>query len=51
MELDDVKILLTEKIQSGSTMVVGVELLHNVDLWFGESKKVGSISIEVVYSR
>ena len=49
MELDDIKVSLKEEIQDSATVVIGVELLYNVDQWFGTSKEVGKISAEKVY--
>jgi hypothetical protein len=48
MELDDIKVSLNEEIQNRATVVIGVELLYNVDQWFDESRKVGIISTEKV---
>src|SRR5271167_3852663 len=50
MELDDIKVSLDEEIQNNATVVIGVELLYNVDRWFGESREVGVISTEKVRS-
>ena len=48
MELDDIQVSLKEDIQESEAVVIGVELLHDVDKWFGTSKKVGTISAEIV---
>jgi hypothetical protein len=48
MELDDIKVTLTKEIQESEAVVIGVELLHDVDKWFGSSNKVGTISTEIV---
>ena len=50
MEPDDIKVSLNEEIQNNATVVIGVELLYNVDQWFGESREVGVISTEKVRS-
>jgi len=50
MELDDIKVSLNEEIQDCTAVVIGVELLHDVDKWLGSSKEVGTISTETVYT-
>jgi hypothetical protein len=48
MELDDIQVSLKEDIQESEAVVIGVELLHDVDKWFGTSKIVATISAEIV---
>lgn len=50
MELDDVKVSLSEEIKDSMAVVIGVELLCHVDHWLGASREIGQISTETVYS-
>jgi len=50
MELDDIKVSLNEEIQDCRAVVIGVELLHDVNKLLGSSKEVGTISTETVYT-
>lgn len=39
---------MTEEVQDSKAVVVGVELLRDVDHWFGHSQQVGTISTDAV---
>jgi len=51
LEPPEVEVSLTEKPHDDSTVVIGVELLHNVNDWFDVSKEVGSFSMRTVSLR
>ena len=42
------KVTLQEEIQDSKAVVIGVELLRDVNLWFGDSTEVGVISTDAV---
>jgi hypothetical protein len=50
MDLDDIKTSVTENIKEGAAVVIGVELLHDVEQWFDTSQTVGTITTEAVRS-
>jgi len=48
MELGEAKATLTEEIQDCSAVVIGVEMLHDAETWFGESSQVGTFTTDLV---
>jgi len=50
LQAEDVKVTMTEEVQESKAVVVGVELLRDVNHWFGDSEQVGTISTEAVLS-
>ena len=47
IELGEINVSLTANIQDSAAVVIGIGMLHNVDVWFSQSTQVGSFSTEV----
>lgn len=51
LEPPEIEVSLTEQIHDNPTVIIGVELLQNVNDWFDVSKEIGTFSTQTVSLR